>query len=210
MSMLKYSLVPDPEFRTGRISSIYYDTPTLDLYHEKRASTFLKTKVRLRWYGKATRLDGDVRCFLEVKKKIGGTRDKQRVPVQVPAAAIAKLDLSSRALTRLPELLPTLGQSFDGALVPMLVVQYERRRFVDPITGVRVAVDTDICCPAVNRQFVPAMTPAHVGACVLEIKGGERELPAWFRPLRQHVRRDAFSKYASCFEHLLQPAGRRE
>jgi hypothetical protein len=210
IGMLGYWLAPDPEFRAGRITSIYYDTPTLDLYHEKRASTFLKTKVRLRWYGAVTRANGDVKCYLEVKRKIGGTRQKQRLSVQVPAVTLAKLDLDARMLTRLPGLLPTLGHSLSGALMPMLVVQYQRQRFVHPNTGARVAVDIDICCPAVNRRFVPGFAPAFVDACVLEIKGSERELPEWLMPLRQYVRKDAFSKYASCFEHLLQPAGRRE
>lgn len=210
MSMLKHQLAPDSKFRKGRITSVYYDTPTLDLYHEKRASTYLKTKVRLRWYGTPTCNDGDVGCYLEIKRKIGGTRQKQRLPVQIPAATLAKFDLDARALTSLPELLPTLGHSLDGALMPMLAVQYERQRFVHPGTGTRIAVDTDICCPAVNRRFVPGFAPAFVDACVLEIKGSERELPEWLMPLRQYVRKDAFSKYASCFEHLLQPAGRRE
>src|SRR5687768_10814864 len=42
-------LRPDPSYEEGRISSVYYDTPSLELYHEKRASEYLKTKVRLRW-----------------------------------------------------------------------------------------------------------------------------------------------------------------
>lgn len=210
LSFLKNSLAPDPAFNCGRVSSIYYDTPTLDLYHEKRASTFLKTKVRLRWYGDAARVEGQVHCYLEVKTKTGGTRQKRRVSVQVPAKLLAKKDISAREFADMPQLLPTIGHNFEGALVPVLMVQYERQRFVDPYTGMRIAVDTDICCPAVNRRFVPGLPPAYVPACVLELKGSERELPPWFMQLRHHVRKDAFSKYAACFEHLLQPAGRRE
>jgi len=210
VDFLRYSLAPDPAFSTGTISSIYYDTPTLDLYHEKRASTYLKTKVRLRWYGDARNVDGPIGCYLEVKKKIGATRQKQRISVQVPASVLTNGDIGARELAAMPQLLPTFGQFVEGALVPMLVVQYERQRFVDPSTGIRVAVDTNIRCPSVNRRFVRGTPPAYVPACVLEIKGGARDLPAWFMPLRQHVRKDAFSKYTSCFEHLLQPAGRRE
>lgn len=209
-SLLRFALQPDPEFRTGRITSIYYDTPTLDLYHEKRASTYLKTKIRVRWYGDAAAIAGEVRCYLELKSKIGGTRRKERFPLTLPATLLARRDLSAPELAAIPAMLPTFGHSFDGAIVPMLTVQYQRQRLVDPGSGARVALDSDICCPAVNRRFVPAAPPAFLEVCVLEIKGADREPPGWLRSIRDHVRRDAFSKYASCFEHLLQPAGRRE
>lgn len=45
---------PDPEHPGGRVSTIYYDTPELCLLGEKTNSDFLKTKVRLRWYGEPT------------------------------------------------------------------------------------------------------------------------------------------------------------
>jgi hypothetical protein len=209
-NLLRFALRPDPEFHKGRITSIYYDTPTFDLYHEKRASTYLKNKIRVRWYGDAAAMTGDVKCYLELKSKIGGTRQKERFPLMLPASLLASKNLSAPLLARPLSMLPTFGHSFDGAIAPMLTVQYERQRLVDSSTGTRVAIDTDICCPAVNRQFVPAFPPVFLDMCVLEIKGSERELPAWLHPIRDFVRREAFSKYASCFEHLLQPAGRRE
>jgi hypothetical protein len=209
--LLNSYLNSDPGFGAGRISSIYYDTPALDLYHEKRASTYLKDKIRVRWYGDpAASTSPDVPCWLELKSKVGGTRQKKRLPLSLPSEVLTKKDLTSPILRAIPEKLPTYGHSFDGAIVPMLVVQYERRRFVEPRSGTRVAIDTDICCPAVNRHFVPAFPPAFLDMCVLELKGPERELPHWLRPMGDYIRRDAFSKYASCFEHLLQPAGRRE
>ncbi|MGH8177102.1 MAG: polyphosphate polymerase domain-containing protein [Steroidobacter sp.] len=211
MDLLRHALKPDPAFREGRISSIYYDTPTLELYHEKRASTYLKKKIRVRWYGDATRsTTPKVNCYLELKTKVGGTRQKERFPLTLPAALLGAKDLTAPLLARIPEMLPMFGHSFDGALAPMLVVQYQRQRLVDPESGSRVAVDSEICCPAVNRIFVPAFPPVFLGMCVLEIKGSQREPPPWLYSIRDYVRRDAFSKYASCFEHLLQPAGRRE
>lgn len=210
MSYLQHALRPDPGFDAGRISSIYYDTPQLDLYHEKRASFYLKSKIRLRWYGKTTQQGADVNCFLELKFKIGGTRRKDRFPMTMPAAALAKRNLNVAALNAIPAQLPGLGYSFEGALAPMVLVQYERRRFVHQASDTRVAVDTDICCPAVNQQFVPGMPPAFLEVCLLEIKGPGQTTPGWAEPLRRHMWRHAFSKYATCLEYLLQPAGRRE
>lgn len=210
LGYLQHALKPDPGFREGRISSIYYDTPTLDLYHEKRASYYLKSKIRVRWYGAPSIEQDEVKCFLELKFKIGGTREKERFPLTLPSASLLQRNLNVPELNAIPAMLPRLGYSFEGAIAPMLLVQYERQRFVHPATGTRVAVDRDICCPAVNQQFVPGIPPAFLDVCVLEIKGPERQTPEWAKPIRYHVRREAFSKYASCFEYLLQPAGRRE
>lgn len=211
LDYLHHALVPDASHSSDQISSIYYDTPTLDLYHEKRASYYLKTKIRVRWYGKVQpgRCD-DVGCFLELKFKIGGTREKERFPVSLPASVLTRTNLDTPALYAVPSLLPKLGYSFEGAVVPVLIVQYQRLRFTHAHSGARVALDSHICCPAVNQQFVPAFPPALLAMSILEIKGAERELPDWIKPIRYHMRRDAFSKYASCLEHLLQPSGRRE
>ena len=211
LSYLKHALVPDAGYSTDKISSIYYDTPTLDLYQEKRASYYLKTKIRVRWYGQvaADRTD-PVNCFLELKFKIGGTRKKERFPLSLSARVLTRKNLDCPELNAVPSMLPTLGYSFEGALVPMVIVQYQRLRFTHVHTGARVALDTHVCCPAVNQQFVPGLPPAYLAMCILEIKGSQRELPDWIKPIRYHMRRDAFSKYASCLEHLLQPTGRRE
>jgi len=208
---LRHVLRADALHAADRISSIYYDTPTLDFYHEKRASYYLKHKVRLRWYGSEPE-DGEapVACFLELKSKVGGTRRKERFPVTVPARLLTRRNLAGPELQAIASGPPGLGRSFDGALVPLLLVRYQRQRFVHAFSGTRVALDTDICCPAVNQQFVHGLPPAFLDVCILEIKGPGQQIPDWMRPIRHHVRRAAFSKYASCLECLLQPAGRRE
>ncbi len=211
LSYLRHVLVPDAGHSKDQISSIYYDTPTLDLYDEKRASYYLKHKIRVRWYGKVLEGQTDpVKCFLELKFKIGGTREKERFPLVLNADLLTRKNLDIPELNAIPSMLPTLGYSFEGAMMPMLVVQYQRLRFTHVHSGARVALDTNICCPAVNQRFVAGFPPAFLAMCILEIKGPQRELPDWIKPIRYHMRRDAFSKYASCLEHLLQPSGRRE
>lgn len=204
-------LIPDPNYSEGQISSIYYDTPCLEFYQAKRASEFLKTKVRLRWYGKPLATAGSVRCYLEVKSKIGAQRRKDRVELEAPAHALTGPSLGSEPylVDILAKLIPR-GHMLPAPLFPMIVIQYQRRRFIDPTSGARVAIDSEILVPRVNQQFIPGSPPARVEVCVLEIKGDSREIPDWVRPIRHQVRPDAFSKYSACFEHLLQPAGRRE
>ena len=41
-------LIPDSEYYCGSVFSIYYDTPYMHLYDEKRNSDYLKSRVRLR------------------------------------------------------------------------------------------------------------------------------------------------------------------
>ena len=58
---------------------------------EKIDSDYLKTKVRVRWYG-----PGDSRAstvFAEVKHRIGNRRDKVRVMLDVTAAELARWPL---------------------------------------------------------------------------------------------------------------------
>ena len=69
---------PDPQFTAAVVSTIYYDTPHLRLLREKLDSDFLKTKVRLRWYGAIAGDPGGGRAFLEVKTRVGALRRKAR------------------------------------------------------------------------------------------------------------------------------------
>jgi hypothetical protein len=201
---LSASLVADPAFSAGVVTSLYFDTPGLALYQQKRNSEYLKAKVRLRWYGSGT---GTVPCFVEIKRKIGGVREKVRVPVDFPAEA-----LGARAFDH-PEVCCAplhADPRLQGVpLVPMFLVQYRRRRFIDPITGVRVALDTAVRCLGANPAFLSRAEPVTIPCGVLETKGALRELPAIMSPIAPYLRKDAFSKYAACCEHVMQPNGRR-
>jgi hypothetical protein len=203
-------LRPDPSYDEGQITSIYYDTPNLDFYWEKRASEYLKTKVRLRWYGRIAPSEEEQNCFLEVKTKVGGTRQKIRYDMSLPKNALLSYDLSAPALRAATAVLLQHDDVLPQPLLPMIVVQYHRQRYVDPLTHARIALDTNIWCPAVNQLFIPGLPPVPVEGCVLEVKGSERDLQSWMGPIKRYVQRDAFSKYASCLERLLQPTGRRE
>ena len=204
---LSATLAPDPAFAVGQVSSLYFDTPQLHLYHEKRNSDFLKTKVRLRWYDRPASAVDPVTCYLEIKKKIGAIRSKERVEVPVPPHVLRDRLFTDPAILDAPGMAdPSLRAR---ALVPLLVVQYQRSRFVDPITGARVALDTEICVRQANPQFLPHVHPVMLPLGVLETKGVDRQLPATLEALALHFRRETFSKYAVCCEHVMSPHGRR-
>jgi hypothetical protein len=200
-------LIPDPTFSVGCVTSLYFDTPAWDFYDQKRNSDFLKTKVRLRWYEGAVEEWESVPCFMEVKKKVGALRTKLRARVEFPRRVLNHSLFTDAAVRDAPVL---ADPSFQGQpLVPLVQVQYERRRFIDPITGARVALDTGIRCLKANPAFLPQTGPVLLSVGVLETKGVDRRLPSTLAPLARHFRREAFSKYAVCCEQLMQPRGRR-
>ena len=201
------TLRPDPAFRAGCVTSLYFDTPTLDLYGQKRNSNFLKMKVRLRWYEANTTAGGTVPCYVEIKKKIGVQRTKVRVPIEFPADVLRTRLFADQSVRDAPAI---ADESLQGhPLVPLIVVQYERFRFIEPLTGCRIALDTAIRCPTANPAIFTGLHPVRLPVGVLETKGELRELPITLLPISGHLRREAFSKYATCCEHLMQPLGRR-
>ena len=68
---LEHTCLPDPSFPLGVISSIYYDTRDWDFMREKINSDYLKTKIRLRWYGSTAESSAEGLAFAEVKCRIG-------------------------------------------------------------------------------------------------------------------------------------------
>ena len=102
--------VADPKYPGGRISSIYYDTRDWWLLGEKRNSDYLKTKIRLRWYGTADDWEaGSGAAILEAKLRTGCTRKKIRVSSNYSGADLQHLDLQDPVLRRIPLVLAQHG-----------------------------------------------------------------------------------------------------
>ena len=138
--------------------------------------------------------------------RLGTLRHKSRVPVDQPPAWLDAVALHDPTLPGLPALLPGEERVPRTGLFPYLVVRYLRRRFVEPLTGSRVALDTAISVDRVNRRFLGYVRPLALDATVVEVKNSSGELPASLRCLlRLGARRESFSKYAACFEAALAP-----
>lgn len=196
---------PDPRYTAAVVSTIYYDTPTLRLLGEKLDSDFLKTKVRLRWYGAIAGEAGAGRAFLEVKTRVGALRRKARVETPLAAAWLAQAPLQDSALARVVELARSLGAELPGRLLPAMLIRYERRRYIDPVSGARVSLDRRIEVPRCNPVLLRPGGPVWLGTCVVEVKGGGNELPRSLLPLMHlGARRAAFSKYGEAGLALLR------
>ena len=197
---------PDPAFPESTVLTVYYDTPELDCLREKRNSDYLKTKLRLRWYlvgGRATDA-----AFLEVKSRLGARREKQRVAVPIQATWSARGALDEPALRRMPRLLRPAGIMMRDDYRPVLLVRYNRYRFIEPHTGLRASLDSDIHVPAVSRAEGLTPNPLPLSVTVFEFKGPRDHLPESLRVLTTlGFRKGSFSKYAACYDHSLSPSG---
>lgn len=210
LEWLEFRLVRDPAHYHGPIVSLYYDTPALRFYNEVRNGDYLKTKVRLRWYQAVFPAEQKVAdCFLEIKQKFGARRYKRRQPVTLETGCLSGDLFSHPAILAMPELMPRLILLARGLLVPLLVVEYERFRFIDPRTGSRIALDSGIACSRVNSTYLPGMAPVKLPVGVVEVKGALDTLPDCLYPMRRHLRKRSFSKYARCCEVLIDSSAFR-
>jgi len=203
VSWLNARCLSDPSYAEGRVSSIYYDSPDLRLLSEKINSDFRKTKVRLRWYVEPASNTIDGPAFLEVKQKIGARRFKHRVPTPVPAATLAEADLQDPILVDLLRLLPEVSLWVPTDLRPLMEISFRRRRFLEPTTGTRISLDTDICPRRVNPAMLPLVNPFPLACAVLEAKGSVHDLPGSLSALRAFgCRKESFSKYGRCYQKV--------
>jgi len=197
----------DQNHQINRINSIYFDTLNWAFADEKAASDYLKTKIRIRWYeedggsadaGRAKNYSP--KCYLEVKRKVGSTREKARVALEMKPEEITPAFLSSPdffAIKReIAKLAPDLGNM---DLMPRILVRYLRHRFIDPVSGLRIAYDSEISGTSMAMSAAERFT-VRLSQSVLEVKGREEDLPVNLRSINMpYLRKAAFSKYFECY-----------
>lgn len=187
-------LRPDPLHREGAVESVYFDTPGLDSLGEKLASDYLKTKVRVRWY------DADGAVFWEIKRRFGTRREKLRGETGFSAAEAGGWSLEDARWLALPAALRAQGHELPPDLRPSVHLRYRRRRFVDPFSGARVALDDRISAPR-RAAWLGGRAGRELPWVVVEVKGSEASLGGpLFSLAALGGRRASFSKYGAVFE----------
>lgn len=204
-------LVADPNASglcgdTYRVTSIYYDTPKLAIFH--RRGWFRHSKFRIRRYGSGV-------IFLERKLKIAGHVAKHRT-------ALAARELAE--IENLPKHARWFAQKTAARrLRPVCQVDYHRTARVSmlPSGPIRLTLDEAVCA---IRSEEPSFRDGAAGACltdrvILELKF-RRELPVLFRELAATFTLNplAFSKYRTAVQTLglvpssacAAPAGRAQ
>lgn len=189
---------PDPDFAAGRIFSVYFDTPELRLLREKEASDLFKTKVRLRWYGDFAGGASGSAVFLEVKRREGGTRQKWRMRLESAGIDWPQLTLDAPRFLEINHHLRVAGQHPGELLAPVCRLVYDRRRFIEPLSGCRLSVDSDIRAAVARGRAILGGQALAMPQAVFEVKGPTADLPLALRPvMRLGLRRGSFSKYAA-------------
>jgi hypothetical protein len=189
-------LTPDPHGQHGtyRITSVYCDTPRLDVFH--RTEGYRRSKFRVRRYGTAERV------FLERKSKKAGRVKKKRV--EVHAAELPVL-VGGEAP---PEWVGAwfLQRVRRRSLLPTCCVAYHRTAFLGRAGGspVRLTLDRDLVGMPVSAWDVPPLTVGRAlltDAVLLELKY-HVAMPALFHDLlpRLPLQSARGSKYRRCIQ----------
>lgn len=200
LALLDARLLPDRQYGTGRINSVYFDTPGLRAWSEKANGDNLKRKVRARWYGRPEDLSGtETPVFLELKRRLGSARRKARIKVLAPTDLLLRAPLSDPAWPALFSAhAADLGEPVGPDWAPVCRIEYDRVRYDDPENGSRVAVDWNIeSLP--NEERFPWASPVALDALVCEFKNRGGAPPRWSEALRRAgLRLRSFSKYGEC------------
>jgi hypothetical protein len=96
----------------------------------------------------------------------------------------------------------------EDPLLPVILVTYERFRFVEILTGTRMSFDWKISSVLTAPGLGYGQPGLILDGAVVEIKGPSMEIPLLIRPIGS-ISTDwtRFSKYASCLETQMEKPG---
>jgi hypothetical protein len=201
LALLAHHSLPDPDFPAGTIESIYFDDEVLSAYWEKANGDMFKRKVRLRWYPEgALPAAGPIAAFLEIKGRFGAARDKRHLRFTADGALLGGAPLHAPALSRLLYA-QSAALSLPAGLTPTISIRYHRHRFVCPLSGARICLDSEIHSARVNTNRFPDSGRLDADGLVCEIKDAQRRPTTWSGDLfRLGFRARSVSKYGLFME----------
>lgn len=205
---------PDPHCGSAtdgayRVLSLYYDTPDLRFYHERKDGAKIRRKLRIRNYG-------DELYYLEIKRKIDKKVVKERAPVHrsLVAGALDGMNPAVVMSGKPPGDLRTLERFRFNLksleLVPTVLIGYRRRALVGKLEPyLRITIDSDLRSrmrPVEQEFFASADLCPFEENCVLELKFDARP-PRWWMDLAIEfgLRRESYSKYCEGIESWTVP-----
>jgi hypothetical protein len=194
---------PDKEYPKDRVHSLYFDTADLDQYEKSAAGELRKNKVRIRWYDSDAEEQGGLPVYLELKSRDGFASSKKRRKFTVPPLSLKSANLARGILdkTTILQTLATFGHFPEKPIKPIIVISYQRHRFSEIQTGVRVCLDYDIRASVVAPELGGKGHEVSLAGGVIEVKGPSLELPVTLRHMRLlDVDWSRFSKYGNCLD----------
>jgi hypothetical protein len=209
-ALLRRTCREDPEFPVGQVNSLYFDTPDLDQHQRSDCGEYAKDKIRVRWYGeeydphrKMAASDEKVRIWLELKSRRGFASTKQRLTMDIPAAALTYSALPKGIVPNslLVRTMAGFGFFAPGRLIPVVAISYWRYRFVEPRTGFRISIDSHIRSSMVMPGIGGGERALELPGAVVEVKGPVFEVPQSLRLIAEIGSSwTRYSKYSSSLE----------
>ena len=219
LARLRRALAPfvemDPHVRKESgaytVHSIYFDTCSLDYYHQKMAGIQHRKKVRVRGYNE--REDGSP-VFLEIKRKNNMAISKNRAWLRhgdlEELFASGDIDQYIRETTGDPGDRENARRFFYHmyryALRPVVLIHYEREAFFQKVnSSVRLTLDKNLRSspfPALPDLFTERrMVDSLSGYFVFEVKF-RQGIPWWLRTILDDfgLERTSVSKYTICLD----------
>jgi hypothetical protein len=207
---LKQICRPDGEYPADEVTSLYFDTPDLDQYLRSISGDFKKDKVRIRWYGSTLNSAGESPVYLEVKSREGFASSKQRRKLMVPGGRLERSRMGEGIVdnSMLMETLAGFKKYQKSPLKPVIVISYWRYRFIELMTGTRIAFDQNIRSYMVFPGLGFGERELRLNGGVIEAKGTSVDLPLTMRRMNTLVADwTRFSKYGNSLESHLQYLG---
>jgi hypothetical protein len=189
-----FILTPDEYSKNGAypISTVYYDTPTLDYFYDKVNGEYLHKKARLRSYGESP-FSGQT--YFEYKIKYNDSQFKKRIKI---TENIDLLNVVSYAKNRDLDFVTNLVEE---NLIPVNFVKYYREAFFINSESGQTRVNFDlgisICEVGQTPSFEHLVFPDK--RVVLEVKTPGRYCDPMVREILKscEAHRTTFSKYAT-------------
>ncbi len=192
------------------VRSIYFDTITLDCYHDKTAGLRVRKKIRLRGYNK--RQERNI-AFLEVKRKYGMSIAKNRAPVVyedmkdllISGNVERYISMRKGSNTALENARRFFFHIYSGSLRPIILIVYEREAYHSKFGSLRITFDKNLhssIYPSIGDLFsedkMLYSIPKHF---ILELKFYDG-LPSWFKSISGtlDLKQQALSKYVICVD----------
>lgn len=201
--------LPDGKYPKGKINSLYFDTQDLQEYQKSDDGDYKREKIRIRWYDNPG-IEGNVPVYLELKSKKGFASKKKRRQFIIPAKQIHTYKTGGTILNRnlILQTLAEFNYFPERNLVPVIMISYQRLRFLDFLSGTRMSLDWQISSvPTYSPigHFRPSVT---LQGSVIEIKGTIIDIPLSLQPLHDAcIDWSRFSKYAGCIESHMETNG---
>jgi hypothetical protein len=210
LAFLRQICRPDREYPKDRVTSLYFDSADLDEYIRSASGEFRKNKVRIRWYGTVRWRIGMTSVYLELKSREGFASSKQREKLTVHSENLLPIRLGRGIVdkTTLNNTLAKFGHFTETPLRPVIVISYQRYRFQEIQTGIRVSFDYDISASMIAPELRRHESRISLPGAVIEVKGPTLELPVTLRRMKfLDTDWSRFSKYGYSVDAFLSDPG---